>query len=395
MHFDVGHIQPDEWDQHFTITSEAFNGPRAIPANRVVPSEQNVLVARAAGALVGVAAIADFGQVFDGEVLPMGGVTAVAVVPEAGGRGVARTLMSELVRLMAERGKLVSLLSPSTATLYRSVGYEHASTFMRREIPLRYLRRDTPDGVTVERAGVEVFDDLRDLHVAHAQRSHGWLIRDDWYWAKKAQAVRLSETHVRIYVARRDGRPLAVAAVKHRDGSTYPFTEYDFELLDVFGEPDGLTAIAATLSRQSTLAGLLHTTMARPDLLAFSDRPEMFDPKLDHPIMGRIVDLRGAVTARGGGHFTEPIHLRVHDDLLPANDGNFVVTSKGDSVEIESGGSGEIELSVGDLASVFSGYEAPITLAARGRLGSRASESAVRAMSRWLACPTPTVADDF
>lgn len=395
MQIEIGHIRPDEWDQQFRIASEAFNGPRKLPTDRVLLSEENVLAARSNGTVVGVAAVADFGQVFDGEVLPMGGVTGVAVVPEVTGKGVARSLMTDLLRLMADRGQLVSLLSPSTSTLYRSLGYEQSNTFMRREIPLRDLRRDTPEGVSVERAGVEVFHDHRDLHEAQARRSHGWLIRDEWYWARKAQAVRTSESHVRIYVAKRDGEALAVAAVQHRAGSDYPFADYDLVLLDIFGEPDGLTAIAATLRGQSTVAGLLHTTMSYIDMPAITDRPELFNPVGEDPMMGRIVDLEGAITARGGGHFTDAINLRVHDDVFHDNNANFVITWSGDTLEVERGGSGNVELTIGDLAAMFSGYRAPVTLAARGRLGTAAGEADVRRIARWLACPTPITVDGF
>lgn len=395
MQIEVGHIRTDEWDQQFRIASEAFNGPRKIPRKRVLQSEDNVLAARSNGELVGVAGVADFGQVFDGVVLPMGGVTAVAVAPEATGQGVARRLMTELLRLMGERGHVVSLLSPSTSTLYRSVGYEHASMFIRRQVPLRNLRDDPPEDVIVERAGVEVFDDHRDLHEAHARRSHGWLIRDDWYWKRKAQAVAASDTHVRVYVARRGERTLAVAAVQHEPTTTYPLAHYDLSLLDIFGEPDGLTAIAASLRGHSTVAGYLHTTMSYADLPSITRVFERCDPTLEDPMMGRIVDLPEAVRARGGGHFTGDIHLRVHDDVLATNNGDFVVSMSEDMIGIERGGSGEIELSIGDLASVFSGYQSPTTLAAYGRLGNRADTAAINRMSRWLNCPTPTVVDGF
>jgi len=395
MDIDYGTIHEDEWAAHFNLLSQAFNGPVKEERPHPYLSADKVVVARSGGALVGAAAVADFGQVFEGNVLPMGGVTGVAVAPHATGRGVARQMMTDLLHRMVEMGHVVSLLSPSTSRLYRSVGYENANSWMWRALPLEALRSDIPDGVTVELAGPEVFDDLRGLHEAHARRSHGWLIRDEWYWARKKWMAENSETHLRIYVARRDGNPIALGSVRNKPDSKVAFAEYDFQFHDVFGEPDGLTAIAATLRTQSTMAGHLHTSLSPADLPALLDRPELGEVRMEDPMMGRIVDLSAAVRARGGGRFDGAVHLRVHDAQLPQNDGNFVVEWSGDELGVSEGGTGSIDLGVGDLSSMFSGYQAPPSLAVRGRLGPDASETDVTRLGRWLACPTPAVTDAF
>ncbi len=361
----------------------------------MLPDEQ-VLVARGENVrVVGVAAAADFGQVFDGEVLPMGGVTGVVVAPEASGRGVARQLMASLIRLMDERGNVVSLLSPSTSPLYRSVGYETANTLLSRAVPVRDLRSDTPSGVTVTTAGTEVFDEYRALHDAHARRSHGWLIRDEWYWSWKKRRAETSDSHVRVFVAHRAEAAIAVAVVGHRADSKYPFADYDYDIIDIFGEPDGLTAIAATLRSQSTLAGYLRTTMTIADLPSILDRPELCEIEHEDPMMGRVLDVARACRMRGGGHFEGSLHLEVHDDILSANDGRFVIEWSGESLSVERGGSGVVEITINDLAPLLTGFQTPVTLAAQGRLGRAITDDVVRRMSRWLACPTPTAVDGF
>jgi len=395
MDIDYGTIHEDEWAEHFTLLSQAFNGPVKEERPHPYLSADKVVVARSGGALVGAAAVADFGQVFEANVLPMGGVTGVAVAPHATGRGVARQLMTDLLHRMIEMGHVVSLLSPSTSRLYRSVGYETANTWMWRALPLDALRSDVPDGITVEVAGTEVFDDLRPLPEAHARRSHGWLIRDEGLWSRKKWMAENSETHLRIWVAKRDGVPVAVGSVRNKADSNVAFAEYDFQFHDVFGEPDGLTAIAATLRTQSTMAGYLHTTLGPADLPALIDRPEVAEVRMQDPMMGRIVDLSAAVPMRGGGRFDGAIHLRVHDPLLPRNDGAFVIEWSGGELGVTAGGDGTIDVGVGDLSSMFSGYQAPISLAAHGRLGPSAGDADVQRLGRWLACPTPVVTDAF
>ena len=65
-------------------------------------------------------------QYWLGQPVKMGGVSSVKVAPEHRGRGIGRTLMTELLNLIAERGYPLSALYPATMPIYRSLGWELA-----------------------------------------------------------------------------------------------------------------------------------------------------------------------------------------------------------------------------------------------------------------------------
>ncbi len=58
-----------------------------------------------------------FGQFFGGRSVPMGGLSAVAVAPDARGRGCASRVVHAALRAMRERGEVISSLFPATTTL--------------------------------------------------------------------------------------------------------------------------------------------------------------------------------------------------------------------------------------------------------------------------------------
>lgn len=70
--------------------------------------------------VVGHAAVWPFHQSFGGRPVPMGGVAGVAVAVDRRGRGVGSALLAGCLDLMAERGLVLSTLSPSTPIPYRS-----------------------------------------------------------------------------------------------------------------------------------------------------------------------------------------------------------------------------------------------------------------------------------
>ncbi len=79
------------------------------------------------------------GHYFGGRVVPSRAVCAVATAPEARGEGIAGRLLTATLQDLAREGVAVASLFPSTRTLYRSVGFEPAGTYLRYHVPLRAL----------------------------------------------------------------------------------------------------------------------------------------------------------------------------------------------------------------------------------------------------------------
>jgi predicted acetyltransferase len=96
------------------------------------------------GRQVGGAMFHDMRQWWGGRELPMAGIAAVKVAPEARGQGLGRQLMTEVLRQVAARGYPLSALYPATMPLYRALGWELAGSRYHAVVPARSLRDLAP-----------------------------------------------------------------------------------------------------------------------------------------------------------------------------------------------------------------------------------------------------------
>ena len=112
------------------------------------------------------------------------------------------------------------------------------------------------------------------------------------------------------------------------------------------------------------------------------------------PWMLRIIDVRRALGERGYAptHESE-LHLRVRDDLLPANDGAFVLRVSGGKGEVESGGDGRLQIDVRGLAPLYSGYASAHELISTGYI--EGAEADLGLADAVFAGPAPWMADFF
>jgi predicted N-acetyltransferase YhbS len=134
---DIRAIGPDDdLDALKDLARRAF-GPGATTEHPVALARQRALIDQAiatgrifgafsGGQLVASARWHDMRQWWHGRSMPMAGVAAVMVAPEHRGRGVGRTLMTEVLDAIAGRGYPVSVLYPATTPIYRSLGWELA-----------------------------------------------------------------------------------------------------------------------------------------------------------------------------------------------------------------------------------------------------------------------------
>ncbi len=91
------------------------------------------------GRLVGTARYHPMRQWWHGRSMPMAGVAGVKVAPEERGRGVGTAMMTRLLDEISERGFAVSVLFPTTAPLYRGMGWEIAGGRYETVLPARAL----------------------------------------------------------------------------------------------------------------------------------------------------------------------------------------------------------------------------------------------------------------
>ena len=83
----------------------------------------------------------------------------------------------------------------------------------------------------------------------------------------------------------------------------------------------------------------------------------------------------------------------MQDELLPSNNGRFVLTVEDRRASVCSGGEGRLRLHVRDLAALYSGYLTPQQLQAAGSL--EGSESDLATAAQIFAGPQPWTPDMF
>ena len=110
--------------------------------------------------------------------------------------------------------------------------------------------------------------------------------------------------------------------------------------------------------------------------------------------MLRIVDVAGALEARGyAADRGARVHFEVRDDVLPQNNGRFVLEVSDGRGKVSRGGDGRVGIDVRGLAAMYTGHWTAEQL--RGRDYLEASAEDASAASAVFAGHAPFMSDRF
>ena len=179
---DIREITPaDDLDAIIDLARRAFGpgagagSPEAVARRRArtgqAIADQRVFGTFAGGRMVASASWHDMQQWWYGRSLRMAGVAAVMVAPEFRGRGVGRTLMTEVLDAIARRGYPLSVLYPATTPIYRSLGWEMAGGDYRVSLPARSLRSLLAPDISRNTAGTLADEPAGGLHAVPFARA--------------------------------------------------------------------------------------------------------------------------------------------------------------------------------------------------------------------------------
>ena len=349
------------------LGQQAFGGTEAFDPRRPGVGPGRHVGAYLGGTLVGQVRRHAFGQWFGGRLLPCAGISGVTVAPEARGRAVARRMLARSLERAAGDGEVVAALYPTTAALYRSVGFEVAGWWVERAVPVDALPRD--DGsVTWER--VDLGDErLVATYRRMAPDHDGWLEpgADFWRW-RSIQAASDTRTNRYAYVGLRGAD--VVAAVQYAYASSER-AMYRIDAEAVSGvDGHAVAAALAFLGTNGTTAEEVRTVLPADELELHLAHVQRTVVRRDWPWMLAIVDLPGAIAARGYPEaVTGSVPLAVTGSVRPSDDGAWVLAVADGAATLERGGDGRAAVAATDLAALFTGHLDPLRLARAGRLG--------------------------
>ncbi|MGW4746525.1 GNAT family N-acetyltransferase [Streptomyces sp. NPDC004290] len=318
-----------------------------------------------------------------GALVPVGGVTAVGVLPSHRRRGVLSAMMRHQLTELRGRGELLSVLLASEAPIYGRFGYGPATGTGRLTVKRHQAAFGRPRarGAAGEDAGsVEVLrrsecgELLERIYDRYRRAQPGALSRPPRWWALRA------------------GQPPVSAA------SRYVAVHRDAE-----GAPDGYASYAlesGTLTVDETIAvdDAAFTALARfvlgHDLVGtvvFRHVPP------GHPLRWQLADFRaaevggdtdwlwvrlldvpGALTARGWYADGELV-LDVEDPFLGEHGRHLLTVRDGKAECVPTDREPDLSLDVRDLGTVYLGGTAPSTLVRAGHVTAHRPDAAARA----------------
>lgn len=307
-----------------------------------------------------------------GRDVPMGGIAAVAVVPEARGQGIARGMMAAALDKLREQGRPLAGLYASTWSLYRQVGFEQAGT--------RVARKSRTDAIRVERSALPVRRVSEAELRAVARPRHGNLVRSDGLWTRLLHPV---TGKVHNFVVG-DGEGWAVLW-QEAPGPWYTWVVRDWG----WSTPAAALRLWSLLAEASTMSTEVLWYGAPDDVmetLLINRGAHVTDVER---WMIRIVDLPGALRARGWARDGE-VDLDVDDAVLPDNAGPWRISVRGGEATVTRGGAARARLDIRGLASIYTGFHTAAQLASIGRfVGDPGPVDAL------FAAPAPWMADHF
>jgi predicted acetyltransferase len=377
--FGVARAERDEWKEFMATTPDivgfgAFRGARLLGALRVIPG----------------------GQFVRGRSVPMGGIAAVVVRPEARGVGVARELLRTAIAGMRDAGIAVSSLHPASTRAYRSAGWELAGRAGWLVVPTRSfsaIRGDAAGPVEpLDETGADAAA-IRSCYAVSAPTIHGAIDRSPSFWALHARGASKDGTFA-YGVWGGGGLMGYLAYTQIPDARSWGYSIR----VDDFVAQDRPTAVALwrfigghsmqverVTSHLATLPVLSHL-LDEQDGLA----------ELENHWMHRIVDVSGAVAARGyPTGLDAAVDVFVSDPLEPDTPRAWTISvhhGRG-AAEPATATDAAVRLDIGALSALAIGGATATQLRTVGRLAG--PDDAVARLDAILGAPTPTITDDF
>jgi predicted acetyltransferase len=336
---------------------------------------------------------------------PIGGLTAISVLPTHRRRGILRSMIAYHFDEVEGRGELVSALGASESVIYGRFGYGLATSFADYEIDPRrgqFLRPPSGGGRLRLLEPEETAKIVPPLYDRYRRGQPGELSRPRVWWDMYARDPEWT----------RQGASRHYDVVHESDpGRGDGWLSYRVESR----WPNGL---AANVVRVRMLVGL--TPAAEAALwryvldLDLAGTVKLLDRPVDDPIRWRLadprrlrvtgsgdqlwvrlLDLRGALEARRYA-VDDALVLEVGDGLRPRNQGRFRLEGGPDGASCRpTSAEPDLALDIADLGAAYLGGARLASLARAERVAERTPGALLRADRMFAADPPPMCTTHF
>lgn len=387
--FEVVSAAPDDVPPLTDILHWAFTGSAADAApffDRV--GLENIRVIREEGRPVGCLALIWMGQWFGGVSVGTAGVAAVAVAPDARGRGAATELMRATLAEARAKGFPLSTLYPATQPVYRAAGYEQAGSRWELKLPLASI--DVKERhLDLELIRPEDHEAIAGVYAARARCLSGHLDRGGNAWARIRKPKGDPPRAIKVT---NDGRIEGYVYLNKTVGERNMAV---LSALDLVALTSGAARRLLTLfADHRSLASDVILNLPPWDPLLAQLREQTASARAPFLWMLRLSDVPAALSRRGyPPGVAGELHLRVTDELFADNAGDWILEVADGRGQIRRGGRGSFQAHVRGLAALYSGFQSPWEVQARGLL--EAPEPELAAAAGLFAGPAPWMPDMF
>ncbi len=367
-----------EWPALVEILAQSFNFPAAgWDSFRARLGDDNFRVACDGARIVGGCGIYRMGQVWMGRSVPLAGLAGVGVAPDMRGKGVARTMMTSVLRELRASGAPMAGLYPASWQVYRAAGYDLAGERVQWELPLPALA-----GFRAELPVVPVDPASPEATAAFASRyrpAHGNLDRSPAIWD------RLAKPHVGSRYGWLIGND-AYVILGHTPADA---PHWDIEVFDLHAPTAAAgRTILSLLGGHRSLSDKVRWYGSPADaLVTLLPEPQVTVAQCQRWML-RIVDFPAALAGRGWPRgMAGELHVDVDDPLLVEHAGAWVITVSDGRAVVRPGGRGELKLTSRSLGPLYSGYLSATALVAAGLASG--PDAALELADALFAAPTP------
>lgn len=339
MTYPIRPIGEPEWPAFAGVLEEAFGGtthPTQSERFKAETEFDRTLAVFDGDLMVGVTSVFSFRMTVPGGQLPVGGVTAVGVLPSHRRRGVLSAMMRRQLNDIRERGESVAALYASESVIYGRFGYGRASSSLSFRIDkhgsafVKNAPADPSLRIRVARPA-DVRADIERLFAAVVTARPGRYERNKAFWDSTLadeEFDRHGLSAMRCVLAEDDGGVRGYALFR---------TKSSWDQNDV---PDGELRLIELEAADPAACALLWQSVLNRDLVAVvrAYRPT------DDPVMAlladqrqlratwsdelwvRLIEVDRALTARA---YSAPVDvvIEVEDDVCPWNAGRWRLTT--------------------------------------------------------------------
>ncbi|MBE1492240.1 GNAT family N-acetyltransferase [Plantactinospora soyae] len=321
------------------------------------------------GRLVGKAVDLHHEQWWAGRRLVAADVAGVAVLPEARGRGVARSLLQELLRGAHAREAAVSALYPTVTEPYRRSGWEVTGALRAVDLPTVALPRTRPaPDLSVRPGGPEDLPAVADLYDRIARHRCGLLTRRGGLFDRDEPPTALPDGMDGLTLVEQGGHLVGYASWERGRG-------YDqhavLTVQDVLATtPEAARELVGVLASWHSVTPTVRLWPLAHDAIAAQLPLEHARQHEQRVWMHRPVDVVRAVAGRGWpervrGH----VEFSLTDDVAPWNSGNWRLEVDGGAAELHRiSEQPPLTLSVRGFALLYTGAANAYAVAEAGLL---------------------------